>query len=310
MKLCVVGIGGVGGYFGGKLAHTFRDKPDSSMEVCFVARGKHLETIKKSGLMLKTSDLGVLNCRPVLATDKIEELTDVDLFIIGVKGFHLDEVSRSLSSIVTKDTVILPLLNGVDIRERLRHHVKRGIILPACVYVSSYIEEPGVVVQSGKPGRIILGRDPDRPDYQPKELMEAFKGASISFDWVNDAYPAIWEKYIFIASFGLVSARFDRTLGDIFEDDHLRSLVRSIMEEIYKISLKKEISLPSDIVDISLKKALLFPKETETSLQRDMKRKGDNELDLFGKTVIDQGMQLNVPTPVTKQIYEKLLRVA
>ena len=306
-KIGVIGMGGVGGYFGGRLAHAFQDQPDSSVKVCFVARGKHLEMIRKNGLVLKTSDLGALNCKPALATDKIEELSDVDLFIIGVKGFHLDEASRALSDIVTKDTAILPLLNGVDIRERLRRRLKKGIILPACVYVSSYIEEPGIVVQSGKPGRIILGPDPDHPDYRPQGLLEAFKEASISYEWADDSSPAIWEKYIFIASFGLVSARFDKTLDEIFEDDRLRGLVRSIMGEINQIAQKKRISLPSDIIDISLKKALLFAKGTETSLQRDMKRKGNNELDLFGKTVVDQGIEFSVPTPVTKQVYEELL---
>lgn len=222
-----------------KLAHAFQDKPDPSVKIYFVARGRHLEMIRKNGLILKTSDHGVLNCKPALATDKIGELADMDVFIIGVKGFHLDEVSRALSGILREDTVILPLLNGVDIRERLRHHLRRGTILPACVYVSSHIEEPGVVVQSGKPGRIILGPDPDHPAYQPKALLEVLKEASISYDWVDNAYPAIWEKYIFIASFGLVSARFDKTLDEIFEDDHLRTLVRSIMEEIYQNALKK-----------------------------------------------------------------------
>jgi len=96
-------------------------------------------------------------------------------------------------------------------------------------------------------------------------------------------------------------------LDEIFEDDRLRGLVRSIMGEINQIAQKKRISLPSDIIDISLKKALLFAKGTETSLQRDMKRKGNNELDLFGKTVVDQGIEFSVPTPVTKQVYEELL---
>ena len=310
MKLCVIGVGGVGGYFGGKLAYAFQDRPDSSVEIYFVARGKHLEMIKRDGLILKTSDPQMINCKPLLATDHFEELIDIDVFIIGVKGYDLDEVSRSLSNKVVNQTIILPLLNGVDIRERLRNHIKSGIILPACVYVSSYIEEPGTVVQSGKPGRMILGPDPEHPDYHPVELLRLLKRASIICDWEKDAHPAIWEKYIFIASFGLVSARFDRTLGKIVEDHDLKNLVRKIMEEIYQIAVAKKISLPANVVEDSIRKAQMFPRDTQTSLQRDIRQKKEkNELDLFGRTIIDQGMQLDIPTPVTKKIYDELLKL-
>jgi len=307
MKVAVIGVGGVGGYFGGRLAHAFGNRSGSSVEVYFVARGSHLEAIKKNGLVLKTSDQGILTCKPAYATDKIEELRDVDLFIIGVKGFDLAETALSLSRNMKETAAILPLLNGVDVRERLRNHIKKGIIFPACVYVSAYIEEPGVVIQTGKPGRIILGPDPENPGSPPRELLQALKEASITYDWEKDAYPAIWEKYVFIASFGLVSSRFDKTLGEIYEDDHLNSLVRKIMEEIYQIASKKGISLPAQIVETSVKKALLFPREAQTSLQRDIKQKKRNELDLFGRTIVDEGMRLDVPVPVTKQIYEELL---
>jgi 2-dehydropantoate 2-reductase len=244
----------------------------------------------------------------VLATDNFEAISDIDVFIIGVKGYDLEEVSKSLSNKVAKETLIVPLLNGVDIRERLRNHIKSGIILPACVYVTSYIEEPGTVIQSGKTGKIILGPDPEQPDYQPEELLRLFEEASIPYNWEEDAYPAIWEKYVFIASFGLVSARFDRTLGEIVEDNYLENLVKNIMEEIHQITVTKKISLPAHVVDASIRKAEMFPRDTQTSLQRDIRQKMEkNELDLFGRTIIDQGIRLNVPTPVTKKIYDELL---
>jgi 2-dehydropantoate 2-reductase len=310
MKICVVGIGGVGGYFGGLLAYAFQNKPDSSVAVYFIARGNHLEITKRKGILLKTSDWGDLQCRPFLATDDFESIGDADVFIIGVKGYDLDEVSKSLSRHVRKDTWVVPLLNGVDVRERLRSHIHSGIILPACVYVSSYIEDAGTVVQSGTPGRIILGPDPDHPRNEPDAFLHLLKEASIPCDWQQDAYPAIWEKYLFIASFGLVSARFDRTLGEIVGDDILRTLVQEIMGEIYRIAVAKKISLPPGVVDAALTKASLFPSETRTSLQRDIRQKKKNELDLFGRTIIDQGMTLGIPTPWTRKIYGEILELS
>jgi 2-dehydropantoate 2-reductase len=308
MRICVVGVGGVGGYFGGKLTDAFQDRPESDTQIYFVARGDHLSAIKRNGLVLKTSDDEELKCYPRMATDDFGALPEVSVFIVAVKGYDLDEVSRELSHWVKKETVILPLLNGVDIRERMQKYITTAIILPACVYISSFIEGFGIVGQSGSPGRMIIGSDPDT-GYSPDDLVKVIHKASIPCDFRKDAYPAIWEKYIFIASYGLVSARFNKTLGEIYEDDPLRSLVRKIMEEILKIATVQRVSLSEGIVDASLRKAQLFPRDTRTSLQRDIHQgKGKSELDLFGGTIVHQGIHFHIPTPVTKQIYKELLQ--
>jgi 2-dehydropantoate 2-reductase len=300
-------VGGVGGYFGGKLAHTFSSNPDSSVNIFFVARGKHLEAIKKNGLVLKSPEFGSMTCRPKLATERISDLPEIDIFLIAVKGYDLAGVAVSIRNQIKENTVLIPLLNGADIQERLRNKIKTGIILPACVYISSYVEEPGIIVHIGKPGKIIFGRDQDHPDTIPNEIFKVFEKSSIDYEWKDDANPAIWEKYIFIASLGLISACYNRTLGEILEEPSLKEEVIGIMNEIYSIVLKKNIRLPDGIVDLSLKKAAMFPRDTQTSLQRDIhQKKGKNELELFGGTIIDLGKKLGIPTPTTKKIYREL----
>jgi 2-dehydropantoate 2-reductase len=307
LNVCVIGVGGVGGYFGGKLAHTFSSNPDSPVNIFFVARGKHLEAIKQNGLVLKSPEFGSIPCRPMLATERISDLPEIDLFLICVKGYDLMDVATSIRDQIKQNTVILPLLNGADIQERLRNKMKTGIILPACVYISSYVEEPGVVVQIGKPGKIIFGRDPEHPDYNPDELFRLFEKSSIVYEWKDDANPAIWEKYIFIAGFGLISARYNKTLGEILEEPPLKKEVIGIMNEIYSIALKRNIRLPDGVIDLSLRKAAMFPRDTQTSLQRDIhQRKGKSELELFSGTIIDLGKKLGIPTPTTKKIYQEL----
>jgi 2-dehydropantoate 2-reductase len=300
-------VGGVGGYFGGKLAHTFSSNPDSSVNIFFVARGKHLEAIKKNGLVLKSPEFGSMTCRPKLATERISDLPEIDIFLIAVKGYDLAGVAVSIRNQIKENTVLIPLLNGADIQERLRNKIKTGIILPACVYISSYVEEPGIIVHIGKPGKIIFGRDQDHPDTIPNEIFKVFEKSSIDYEWKDDANPAIWEKYIFIASLGLISACYNRTLGEILEEPSLKEEVIGIMNEIYSIVLKKNIRLPDGIVDLSLKKAAMFPRDTQTSLQRDIhQKKGKNELELFGGTIIDLGKKMGIPTPTTKKIYREL----
>jgi len=310
LNIGIIGVGGVGGYFGGKLAHRFSAMPDASVNIFFAARGKHLEAIKKDGLIVKSPEFGSITCRPTLATDRINDLPEIDIFLICVKGYDLMDVAISIRDRIEEKTVIMAPLNGADIRERLRNEIKNGVILPACAYLSSYVEGPGVIIHIGAPGRIIFGRDPDHPDYTPHEAFRIFEESSINYEWKDDANPAIWEKYIFIASFGLISARYNRTLGEILEGTSLKEKVIGIMNEIYSIALKKKIGLPDRIVDLSLKKAAMFPRETQTSLQRDIhQKKGKSELELFGGTIVDLGKELGIPTPTTEKIYRELEKI-
>ena len=310
LNIGIIGVGGVGGYFGGKLAHRFSAMLDASANIFFAARGEHLEAIKKDGLIVKSPEFGSITCRPALATDHINDFPEIDIFLVCVKGYDLMDVATSIKNRIKENTMIMAPLNGADIRERLRNEIKNGVILPACAYLSSYVEGPGVVVHIGAPGRMIFGRDPDHPDTTPHEAFRILEESSINYEWKDDANPAIWEKYIFIASFGLISARYNRTLGEILEEPFLRGEVIGIMNEIYSIALKKKIGLPDGIVDLSLKKAATFPRETQTSLQRDVhQKKGRSELELFGGTIVDLGKKLDIPTPTTAKIYREIEKI-
>jgi 2-dehydropantoate 2-reductase len=223
-----------------------------------------------------------------MATDQIGEIPPPDLCLLCVKGYDLPETTGELARITTKDTIILPLLNGVDIYERVKPTVTRGFVLPACVYVGTHIEKPGVVTQRGGDGIILCGKDPRFPDFDPEALITFFGEVGIRLTWNTDPYPAIWEKYMFIAAFGLVTARSGKTLGEVAADRRLRQSAADIMEEIKAIADAKGILLADTIVTTSLGKADNFPLETKTSFQRDVERSGRNEGDLFGGAIITE----------------------
>jgi len=310
LNVCVIGVGGVGGYFGGKLAHAFSSNSDSSVDIFFVGRGKHLGAIRENGLIVKSPEFGTITCKPTLATERISELPQIDIFLIAVKGYDLMEAATSIQDSIKANTMILAPLNGADIQERIRIKIHTGMIFPSCVYISSYIEEPGIVL-TGKPGKILFGRDPAYPDYIPHRLFRLFQEASIDYEWKEDANPVIWEKYIFIASFSLISAYYNRTLGEILEEPSLRREVIAIMNEINSIALKKKVHLPDGIVDLSLKKATMFPPGTQTSLQRDIfQKKGKSELELLGGTILYLGKETGIPTPTTRKICRELERIS
>jgi 2-dehydropantoate 2-reductase len=315
-SILVVGIGGVGGYFGGLLARRYGESraadrggaedPQQTSRITFVARGAHLRAIQSRGLLLHTAENSGLLCRPDQATDRIEQQDPPDLCLVCVKGYDLDEVSSRLAGTVSERSVIVPLLNGVDIRQRIRRRVKTGIVLPACVYVSASIDRPGVVTQKGMNGLLICGRDPDHPEYDPSGVARLFEQTGVSVNCAEDAYPAIWGKYLFIASFGLATAWAEKPFGAVLQDAELSGLVRGIMEEIQAVAAEGGIGLEEGIIQSSLAKAENFPFETKTSYQRDVEKRGRNEGDLFGGTILRLGRELGVPVPISQRLYREI----
>lgn len=303
----IYGVGGVGGYFGGKLAYSIERNPEAGKQIFFIARGEHLDAIKKGGLILNTVEQDGMRCMPCQATDSTEAIPDPDLCLLCVKSYDLDAAVQSLVGKVKDKTIVVPLLNGIDIHKRVRKILKTGIVLPACAYVGTHIEKPGTITQKGAHGVILCGKDPAFKKFNHEPLIALFADAKIEFKWVEDPFPAIWEKFIFIAAFGLVTAYSGKTLGAVTADPELGGLAEKIMGEIVTIAKKKRISLPAGIVETSLGKAGNFPFETKTSYQRDIETKGKrNEGDLFGGTIIRMGKEVGIPTPITEFIYGEI----
>ncbi len=303
-NICIYGMGGVGGYFGGKIANKLVAADDGPYHVYFVARGEHLAAIKEKGLTLHTDDRHELVCKPTLATDNIEELPQLDLILVCVKSYDLDLAIERISAKVDSDTIVIPLLNGADIYERIRSKMDGGLVFPACVFVGVHIKAPGVVSQKGGSGTILFGQDPKRPDFIPVNVLEFFDYAGIKHQWIDDPRPAIWEKYIFIAPFALVTAYSGKVLGEVMQDHALKDQVRDIMEEVALIARHEEVALRDTIIEESLNKANDFPYDTKTSFQRDYEQAGKrNEADLFGGTIVRLGKKHGIPTPATARIY-------
>jgi 2-dehydropantoate 2-reductase len=228
-----------------------------------------------------------------------------DLVLLCVKEYDLEGAAKDIEKVSGKDTIVIPLANGVDIARRIRAIWRKGVLLPACTYVGTHIESPGVVVQRGAPGRIYFGKEEGQPYFNPSEIVKIMSDALIDCQWFENPGIAIWSKYLFIASFGLVTAYSGKTIGEVFSDPELRLLVGKILDEITAIADKKGIRLPDGIIEETIDNARLFP-EAKTSYQRDLESGGKNEGDIFGEAIMLMGKELNVPTPVTEGIAEKI----
>jgi len=308
MNICFFGVGGVGGYYGTLLSRYLDETGGGN--TYFIARGAHKDAILENGLLLKKEGgKEEILIRPHSCTDSVDDLPVCDIVVVSVKGYDLERVSKDVSKITDKNSIILPLLNGADIYERMRPHLKNRYILPACLYLGTHIESPGVIFQKGGSCQISIGKDPLYPEFYPEKLMDLFKKANVLIKFFEDVNIEIWTKYIFIASFALVTATYNKTIGEVANDENLAILIKDIMREIESIANILKIKLPSNIVETSFSKANQFSFETKTSFQRDVETKGkQSEWDLFGGTVIRYAEKFNISVNNTKETLDKLLK--
>lgn len=284
MKIAVIGIGGVGGYFGGKLAAAIEKKPEH--KIYFVARGKHGEEIRKNGLILKTAEEGTIVCKPTETFYLVKDLPKSDVYFICVKQYDLDEVLIQLQSKIDDSSIIIPLLNGIDIYERIRHRISKGLVFPACVYVGTHIAKPGVVEQAGGACQIIFGTDKKIKSDKPALLCELMENAKINYLWTENHLQKIWEKFLFIAAYAMVCASENKTIGEVYQNPTLKEKTKQIIEEIILVGKAENIVFSENIIEQTLDKALTFPHNTKTSFQRDIEAGRNDERDLFINAII------------------------
>ncbi len=297
----IIGVGGVGGYFGAKLCRL--QQINGGATISFLARGEHLRTIQESGLLLTSESDGDFVCHPSLATDDFHRLPPLDLCLICVKEFDLPAALAGLAPLIRDETILLPLLSGVDVYSRVRSVIQQGVVLPACVYVGTHLERPGKVCQKGGSCRILFGPDPQRPGLSPQEVITVFQQAGIKSEWTSDIQVEIWKKFIFICAYGSVCAAYDKTLGEVLEDATLKEEVRGMMMEASALATTSGVRLPDDIVEVSLRKAQDFPPAAKTSFQRDFERRDKpDERNLFGGAILRLADRLHVPVPRTRSV--------
>jgi len=307
MQIIVFGTGGIGGFLAGKIG-PLQGRPASLVDgLSIVARGEHLEAIQANGLVYRDPQGEERRIYPSLATDDPGRLPVADLIFICVKGYDLDDAVAKIDHAVRGHTIVVPLLNGADIYDRVREKLSRGIVLPGAIYISSSISEPGVVSHSGGKGLVITGAEPERGMEKPNNLISLFEQAEIPYEWHQDPLPAVWEKYVFISPFGMVTAVAGKSIGEVLADPQLNKDVRDMVNEAVRVAGASGVKLPENIVEQTMKKAESFPPDTKTSFQRDIeKHKVRDERDLFGATVIRLAGKHGVETPVTEQYHEAL----
>lgn len=300
MRIAIVGIGGIGGYFGAKLAGRY----GAEHEIIFVQRGRHLEAIRGQGLRYATRDHEHL-VRPHMATDDPARAGAIDLALICVKSRGLEAALGALASSLNVESVVLTALNGVDIAERCRQALPERTVLPGCIYLSAHLESPGVVRQVGGAGKFYFGVEAgDTAKYKWIESLLAGAGIKAVLD--PDVATRLWEKYLFVEPLATLTSATGMPIGRAVRDLDAREALGRLMMEVVALAEARGVRMDGRLMGENLALAERIPPETRTSMQLDIEAGKPAELDIFTEYVVEWSGRLGLGAPIHRQMLRSI----
>src|SRR5215213_3340396 len=301
-KIAVVGIGGVGGYVGGKMAARFEDS--ETVEIVLAARGANEQAIRAGGLKLITTQ-GEQLVKPKLAA--ITQLGEPDLILLCTKEYDLEETVAVLKESLAERTAILSLLNGVDTRERIARILPETEIWQGCIYIISRLVSPGVVEESGNVCLVYFG-DGKEPDEKLQFVETLFQKAGIDAHLTRDIDAQMWEKFVFISALAASTSYLNASIGEILENPEHKKLHRDLVTEIKQVARAKNIGISEEAIEQKIDKLDKIPFAATSSMHTDFSHGKRAELQSLVGYVVEQARALNVPTPVYDKVYDALTK--
>ena len=293
MKIAVIGAGGVGGYFGGRLAAKGED-------VTFVARGAHLAALRTNGLTINSPDGDVVVSR-VQATDDTRTIGPVDVVLFAVKLYDMESALQMLPPLIAADTIVVPLQNGVAAVDLLTSAVGAGHAAGGTCYVSAVIDRPGVIRHTAM-GRLLFGPIQGPPPAALERLQRACQGAGFDGVLSDRIVVDIWTKFTRLAAFSGVTSVTRSPLGLIVSDPDLRALLVDALTESFAVARASGVPLDAAIVPQVVAAWDAMPAGTKSSMLEDLERGNRLELPFLSGTVARLGASLGVATPTHRFI--------
>ena len=298
MRIAIMGAGSVGGYFGGLLAK-------AGNEVTLLARGAHLEAIRRQGLVVK-SNWGEFNAQ-VSATNRPQEVGPVDLVMLTVKTYQNPDVIPGLLAMMDQDTSVLTLQNGVESYVEVAKQVGHEGVLAGAAYIETHIESPGVIKQVGEVVRIVFGETDGRSTPRAERVLEAFKVAEIVTEMSPDVVKTLWTKFLFISTLAGLTSVARAPMSDLLTNQASCAMVLATMQEIEAVGRASGVALDPDVVDRTMDYMRTAAKDLHASMHTDLELGRPLELEALNGAVVRMGVQVGVPTPINNFIYATLV---
>jgi 2-dehydropantoate 2-reductase len=293
-----MGTGGTGGYFGGLLAR-------AGEVVAFIARGAHLEAIRKNGLAVKSVLAGDFTISAT-ATDDPGDIGPVDFVLFCVKAYDNAVAAEQIRPLIGPETILLSVQNGIDNEQQIGEVIGPDHILGCVSYVSSTIKSPGVIAQTGGPGTIVFGEMHGSTSARAETLQSALQNSGITAELHSDIQTALWQKFLGICGVNGVTALTRLPMGEIVACEETRSLMRGTMEEVEAVARTSGANLPEGCVDQSMEFFSSVEPSVRGSMYYDLAAGRRLELDVLNGTVVRLGNEHGIPTPINFTIYAAL----
>jgi len=299
MKIVVMGSGGVGGFYGGRLAH-------AGCDVTFIARGAHLAAMREHGLTIENEAQGNIHVPKVRVTDDPSTLEPADLVIIAVKLWDTEAAARAVKQLVGPDTAVLSLQNGVIKDDILRREFGERAVMGGVAYVGTHVARPGVIRQTGTLQRLVFGEYDCRRSVRAEALLEALLRAGIAAELSSDIRRTLWEKYVFLVGLSGTTATMRATLGPIRANPQTRAFLLDLMRETVAIGRAHGVALPEDYAEQRLAFADTLAADMTSSLHHDLEHGNPLEVAWLSGGVVELGKAVGVPTPANRAVWDIL----
>jgi len=296
LHIAIVGAGGVGGYLAAKLAQ--RDLADLKL----FARGAHLEAIRKEGLEVEENGETFTVHPDTSAPESGEEF---DVVFLCVKSYDFGSACESVREHIGKETLVIPLSNGVGHREEIARYLHEGIICDGCVYVISHVKSAGKIVKKGANFYLIFGAERITP--KMRQLSEVLTQSGLKNKLSEDAAYDCWKKYLFIATFASLTSYRKKPMDQVFKEHEEE--VHELLAEIKKVANALGVPISDKDVAKVIQQAQNLPPHSKTSMQLDFEAGKKTELESLSGYIVKEGEKAGVDTPLMRRIYG-LLSVA
>ena len=278
MRIAIMGAGGIGGYFGGRLA-------EGGADVVFIARGEQLAAFRMDGLRIK-STLGDLHLPRVLATDDPRTLGRVDLVLIGVKLWDTEAAARAIAPLVSGETAVVSFQNGVEKDDMMRNVLGDAAVMGGVSYIAAAIAEPGVIAHNGTMQRLVFGEYDGRRSARAEAFLEACRRAKIDAELNTDIRRAIWEKFVFLVGLSGTTATMRAPIGPIRSNSQSRTFLLDVMREVVAVGRAKGVALDADYAESRLAFCDTLPETMTSSMAVDMERGNRLEIPWLSGAVV------------------------
>lgn len=300
--IAILGLGGVGGYIGGKLAAAHL----SSVRVVFIARGQTLDVVRRDGLKLITEEEDI-TARPDLASDDPAAIGPIDLLVCTVKGYDLRDSLLRYRSCFTSTTHVLPLLNGIGIADKVRAILPGVFSWEGLIYIVARQMEKGVVKQTGTLREIIFGSDAG-PSPEMQRVAGLFIEAGLKATVSSTIELELWRKFLFISVMATLTSYYHAPIGEVRMDPAKSANIPLLVQELQAVAIANGIAITDQLAAAVLERINGLAAGTTTSMYADFQKGGNTEVEELTGDVVRLGQRLGVPTPVYFQMYRGLLR--